>query len=100
SQLCHYSAVVRNYVITGPQIALAKQLVATQHLAIWFTQYVTKMPDGSSGNTEFPWHQDNGYVAIEPATNVTIWAALDDVDERNGCVWVVPGSHAKGLLDH
>ena len=36
----------------------------------------------------------------EPATNVTIWFALDDVDERNGCVWVQPGSHRHGLLDH
>jgi phytanoyl-CoA hydroxylase len=39
-------------------------------------------------------------VAIEPATNLTVWVALDDVDESNGCVWVLPGSHKGGLLDH
>jgi hypothetical protein len=50
--------------------------------------------------SEFPWHQDNGYVSVEPATNVTLWIALDDVDLENGCVWVMPKSHQLGLLDH
>jgi ectoine hydroxylase-related dioxygenase (phytanoyl-CoA dioxygenase family) len=100
NQVLHYSAAIRHYVVNGPQVPLARQLVQADNMAIWFTQFVTKMPDAASGKTEFPWHQDNGYVSIEPATNVTIWVALDDVDERNGCVWVIPASHRKGLLDH
>jgi len=100
NQVTHYSAAIRQYVTAGAHIKLAQQLVGTPNLAFWFNQFVTKLPDAGSGKSEFPWHQDNGYVSIEPATNVTIWVALDDVDERNGCVWVVPGSHAKGLLDH
>jgi ectoine hydroxylase-related dioxygenase (phytanoyl-CoA dioxygenase family) len=100
NQVTHYSAAIREYVTGGPQIKLARQLVGTENLAFWFDQFVTKLPDAGSGKSEFPWHQDNGYVSIEPATNVTIWVALDDVDERNGCVWVMPGSHAQGLLDH
>ena len=100
NQVAHYSAAVREYITTGPQIPMAQQLVQTSNLAVWFTQFVTKMPDAASGKTEFPWHQDNGYVAIEPATNVTIWVALDDVDIRNGCVWVMPRSHVHGLLEH
>ena len=100
SQVAHYSEPIRKFVTGGPQIALARQLVGTENLAIWFTQFVTKLNDGASGKSEFPWHQDNGYVAIEPATNVTIWVALDDVNEENGCVWVMPDSHKLGLLDH
>ncbi len=100
SQVAHYSEPVRRYVTTGPQIPLARQLVGSANLAIWFNQYVTKLPDAASGKSEFPWHQDNGYVAIEPATNITIWVALDDVDEHNGCVWVMPRSHQHGLLEH
>ncbi|MCC5828655.1 MAG: phytanoyl-CoA dioxygenase family protein [Phycisphaeraceae bacterium] len=99
SQVCHMSEMVRRFCATGPQVELARQLVAPD-LALWFNQFVTKNPDGDSGRSEFPWHQDNGYVAIDPPTNITIWVALDDVDERNGCVWVVPRSHEKGLLDH
>jgi ectoine hydroxylase-related dioxygenase (phytanoyl-CoA dioxygenase family) len=46
------------------------------------------------------WHQDNGYWRLDPATAVSMWLALDDVDEGNGCMWVVPGSHREGLIEH
>jgi len=26
--------------------------------------------------------------------------ALERVDEKNGCLWVIPGSHKLGLLPH
>ena len=99
SQMAKYSEVVRAVVTSPALVEAAVQLVGPV-VCHWFNQFVTKMPDGASGKSEFPWHQDNGYVSIEPATNVTIWIALDDVDEQNGCVWVVPRSHEQGLLDH
>jgi hypothetical protein len=98
-QLCHHSPVVRQFCLTGAHLDLIEQLVGP-NVCQWYNQFVTKLPDAASGWSEFPWHQDNGYVAIEPANNVTIWLALDDVDERNGCVWVMPGSHQGGLLPH
>lgn len=100
SQLCNYSEPLRRFCTSGAHLAMAQQLVGTPHIALWFNQFVTKMPDGNSGKSVFPWHQDNGYISLEPATNITIWIALDDVDERNGCVWVMPGSHKQGLLQH
>lgn len=99
SQVCPYSDVVRRVGTSGAQLDPVSQLIGP-NLMLWYTQFVTKMPDGSSGKSEFPWHQDNGYVSIEPATNVTVWIALDDVDTKNGCVWVDPKSHLKGLLPH
>lgn len=47
----------------------------------------------------FPWHQDSGY-GQGPLEYVTLWTALDDVDEENGCIWVIPGSHKNGILEH
>jgi ectoine hydroxylase-related dioxygenase (phytanoyl-CoA dioxygenase family) len=99
SQVSHYSEKMRRFCTQGEHVRLLSQLIGP-NVALWFNQFVTKRPDAASGKSEFPWHQDNGYVAIEPATNVTIWIALDDVDERNGCVWIVPGSHKQGLLPH
>ena len=49
---------------------------------------------------EFPWHQDNGYTFIEPQQYLTFWIPLGDVDEQNGCPWIVPGLHRGGTLDH
>ncbi len=99
SQVCHYAEPVRHCCVAGPHVPLVQQLIGPD-VALWFNQFVTKNPDGDSGRSEFPWHQDNGYVAVDPPTNVTVWIALDDVDQHNGCVWVMPRSHERGLLDH
>jgi len=40
-----------------------------------------------------PWHQDNGYWRCRPALMVSCWLTLDDADEHNGAMQVIPGSH-------
>ncbi len=48
-----------------------------------------------------PYHQDNFYFRCTPADGViTAWIALDDVDEENGCLRYIDGSHRKGILPH
>jgi phytanoyl-CoA hydroxylase len=47
-----------------------------------------------------PWHQDNGYTYVEPQEYLTVWLALTDATERNGCPEVAPGSHRLGTLAH
>ncbi|MBC7371147.1 MAG: phytanoyl-CoA dioxygenase family protein [Bdellovibrionaceae bacterium] len=47
----------------------------------------------------FPWHQDSGY-GEGPLEFVTCWMALDQVDEENGCIWVIPGSHLGQVAPH
>jgi len=44
------------------------------------------------------WHQDNAYYNPKAASDcrMSIWLALQDTDESNGCLWVVPGSHREG----
>ncbi|MGB0582111.1 MAG: phytanoyl-CoA dioxygenase family protein [Limisphaerales bacterium] len=52
------------------------------------------------GGIEKRWHQDSAYFCIEPMNLVTCWTALDDVTVANGGMWVIPGSHQKGLVEH
>ena len=48
-----------------------------------------------------PYHQDNAYFLCEPADDViTAWIAMDDVDEENGCLRYIDGSHKLGLVPH
>lgn len=49
---------------------------------------------------ETPPHQDGYYYMIEPNEGIHFWLALDDVDESNGCVRYIPGSHRRGLRPH
>ncbi|MCG9895474.1 MAG: phytanoyl-CoA dioxygenase family protein [Fimbriimonadaceae bacterium] len=37
-------------------------------------------------------HQDNTYLKAKPGTCLAAWTALEDIDEENGCMVVVPGS--------
>ena len=49
---------------------------------------------------EVYWHQDNAYWQCNPPHLVSIWIALDDADEENGCMNVIPGSYLEGLAAH
>ena len=45
------------------------------------------------------YHQDNAYFLLDPADHgITGWVALDDVDEANGCLRYIDGSHLGPIL--
>lgn len=43
-------------------------------------------------------HQDQYFLRARPGTCMAAWLALDDCDEANGCMQVIPGSHNWPLL--
>jgi len=52
------------------------------------------------GGIEKTYHQDSAYFPLDPQEVVTCWTAVDDVTVENGCMYVIPGSHRSGILDH
>ncbi len=72
-------------------------LLDTGDARLYWEQAVSKPPQA---RTELPWHQDNGYTPLVPEEYVTCWLALDDAELDNGCLWVIPGSHRNGTVDH
>jgi ectoine hydroxylase-related dioxygenase (phytanoyl-CoA dioxygenase family) len=60
-------------------------------------QYFNK-PAGSGRPT--PPHQDGYYFMLEPNHAVTMWLALEDVGEDQGCIHYVSGSHKLGMRPH
>ena len=60
-------------------------------------QYFNK-PPGVSKPT--PVHQDGFYFKIKPKEALTMWLALDQVDDENGCIRYVRGAHKQGLREH
>lgn len=85
-----FRRLIRNPVIAEEMA----QLTGAQTLRIWHDQIQYK--PASQGGVNM-WHQDAPYWPIlAPMTQVTAWVALDDVDEANGCMSMVPGSHRWG----
>lgn len=64
---------------------------------LYWDQAVYKKPEKPR---RFPWHQDNGYTYVEPQQYLTVWLALTDATEANGCPVVAPGLHLHGTLAH
>jgi len=77
-------------------LALAEALVGEPVVAEqpeWFD----KPPLSQKGT---PPHQDNFYFSLKPCNVVTLWMALDVVDEENACLRYIPGSHLQPTRPH
>jgi phytanoyl-CoA hydroxylase len=86
----------RDYYQHPVWTALAAALVGEEVTSMgpeWFNK-----PPGTSKPT--PPHQDNYYFCLAPPHVITIWMALDDVDDGNGCLRYVRGSHLPPLRPH
>jgi phytanoyl-CoA hydroxylase len=72
-------------------------LCGAERLALFTDKLNFKRPGGAP----FPWHQDSPYFAFEcPHVDrlVSVQVYLDDANEANGCLWMIPGSHRAGVL--
>ncbi|PCJ62089.1 MAG: phytanoyl-CoA dioxygenase [Planctomycetota bacterium] len=49
-----------------------------------------------------PWHEDSSYWGsrLTPMEVVTVWLAMDDSNEKNGCMRVIPGTHQNGYSNY
>ena len=63
-------------------------------IALFASHYIAKPP---SDGLAVLWHQDGSYWPIEPMEVVTAWLAINPSTPHNGCMRVVPGSHAMEL---
>lgn len=64
---------------------------------MWGSEFITKAPHSDK---IVPWHQDAYYWPLHPHHTVTVWLAFTDVDEENGAMKVIPGSHKGGVVQH
>lgn len=60
-----------------------------------FENSLVYKPQGA--DNAVPWHQDFMYMTGDPE-KLIVWIALVDVDEENGCLYVIPGSHKNGVV--
>ncbi len=78
-----------------PQIVELVSGVLGEDIILWGCHVFCK-PAGDGFET--PWHQDGHYWPIRPLATCTAWVALEDSRVDNGCLRVIPGSHAARQL--
>ena len=52
----------------------------------------------AAGKPGQAWHQDESHIPTRDRSLTAVWLALDDATVDNGCLWVIPGSHRRGVL--
>ena len=73
--------------VLGPKIRkLTSDLLGTDPL-LFNEQFVVK---GAGTGASFAWHQDGAYVGFDHVPYLTVWMAIDDATEENGCVYLLP----------
>ena len=93
--MCRSEQLAR-FAREGPLVPIAHDLLGPDIVVYW-DQAVYKK---SEVPRRFPWHQDNGYVFVEPQAFLTFWIALTDATVESGCPVFVPGLHRRGTLRH
>lgn len=87
--------------------ALSKDWMLDPRVGEWLTAFcggkapyavqtmVYFKPAGARGQAL---HQDQFYLRVQPGTCIAAWMALDDCDEENGCLQIVPGTQNLPVL--
>jgi ectoine hydroxylase-related dioxygenase (phytanoyl-CoA dioxygenase family) len=83
-------AQVADFVF-GETMSEVARATAGDDAVLFYDQFVVKGPERGQS---FSWHQDSGYVAFPHRPYVTCWIALDDVNEANGTVSILPYARA------
>ena len=52
----------------------------------------------SAGKPGQAWHQDEHFIPTRDRSLTGAWIAIDDATVENGCLWVLPGSHQRGII--
>ena len=93
----HYVLPVLDRIAHDQRILDAVEDVIGPDILVAGTTLFIKEPE----TTGFiSWHQDARYIGLEPHDWVTAWLAISDVNEENGCMRMVPGTHTAPLVDH
>ena len=72
---------------------LARDL-GVNHPLLLQSMYIFKQPHiGGEVNC----HQDCTFLYTEPQDILGLWFAVEDATLENGCLWVLPGGHKRGL---
>ncbi|MCL5995803.1 MAG: phytanoyl-CoA dioxygenase family protein [Chloroflexi bacterium] len=86
------NATAEKYLLHPRALDVLEALIGPDVLALQTMLFLNPPGKGGQG-----WHQDSYYITTFPDVMIGVWMALDRADEENGCLWVIPGSHAEPI---
>ena len=89
SALLHHDLGFLNYARNPDILDMVEQLIGPD-ICLWNMSFFAK-PAHNGKKT--PYHQDGEYWPIQPLATCTVWIAIDEATQENGCLKYIPGSH-------
>ncbi len=93
----HLISPIFNKICLNKNILDTVESIIGKNILICGTTLFIKNPN-EKGFVSF--HQDAKYIGLEPHNWVTVWVAVTDANEKNGCMRMLPGSHKEDLKTH
>jgi len=93
----HLISPILNKVCLNKNILDAVESIIGKNILICGTTLFIKNPN-EKGFVSF--HQDAKYIGLQPHNWVTVWVAVTDTNEKNGCMRMLSGSHKEDLQHH
>jgi ectoine hydroxylase-related dioxygenase (phytanoyl-CoA dioxygenase family) len=84
-------------LVHHPKVLDAVEDAIGPNILCWTTNFFIKEAN-SPGFVS--WHQDSTYWGLDPDEVITAWIAFTEVNEANGYMQVIPGSHRIDQLPH
>ena len=83
--------------LLSPEVLDLIEPVVGPNVGLWASHFISKDPFTGKAT---PWHEDSAYWNGRTSTMngiCTVWLAIDEATEANGCMAVIPGSHSGGF---
>jgi non-haem Fe2+, alpha-ketoglutarate-dependent halogenase len=94
----HEESLYLYEICMNPRILDLVEGILGPDFYFWASNFFIKEPRTTA---TVGWHQDAYYWPMAPqGKTVTVWLAFDDVDEENGAMKIIPGSHLSGIIKH
>lgn len=90
----HKASPAARQAMTAPRVVTALTRVIGPNVKCMQSMLFIKA-EGRPGQA---WHQDEHFIPTRDRSLTAAWIALDDATVDNGCLWVLPGSHRRGVL--
>ncbi|CAH1164529.1 unnamed protein product, partial [Phaedon cochleariae] len=88
-----YDPVLWDYAVDKDVLDIVENIIGP-NITGMHSMVINKPPDSDPDISKHPLHQDLNYFPFRPADKIVgTWTAMEDVNEKNGCLYVVPGSH-------
>jgi chlorinating enzyme len=86
-----------NELMRRPEVLDPVEDLLGPDVMIWSSHLYPKEP----GDGRFiSWHQDSAHWGLDSSKILTVWIALTEANEANGCMRMLRGSHKDGVAPH